>query len=36
MKYLLSALAIAGTVLICYTLLLLRKKMKLARELEKR
>lgn len=35
MKYLLSAFAITWIVLICYILLLLRRRMKLARRLER-
>ncbi len=35
MKYLLSAFAITWVVLICYILLLLRRRMKLARKLER-
>lgn len=36
MKYLLSAFAITWVVLICYILLLLRRRMKLARTLRTR
>lgn len=35
MKYLLGAFAITWVVLICYILLLLRRRMKLARNLER-